>query len=274
MPDHHAAAVENLLHFAAEFDPDQVLILGDFLDMKGPARWSRGLAEEYQSDLQADCDMGVEILTGLRDVYQGPIDYIEGNHEKRIRSYLAKYAPALNALRDVRLPKLLAFDDLDITYRAQPYQLGNGWVAIHGDRIAPYGGGSAMKMAKRFGASVVQGHTHRLGQITETTGYAGRAWDLTAVECGHLSDVNKAAYVGFGSANWQMGFALLNLGTDGRVQPELIPVDSTGAFTVHGVDFTAHDDGLVVTESGDIALRAETLDSIFLPPAATGNPGV
>ncbi len=238
IPDHDRGAVESLIGFAGEFNPDSVLILGDFLDMKGPARWSRGTAEEYQTNLQADCDEGVSILDRLRTVYDGPISYIEGNHEDRIRRYLAQYAPALRDLRALRLPELLEMDRLEIDFESQPLRLAPGWVAIHGDKLSSYGGGSAMKMAKQFGASVVQGHTHRLAQITETRGFRTDRQDLAAVECGHLSSVERAGYIKFGSANWQTGFALINISSDGAVFPELVPVEPIfGDFMVHGIDF-------------------------------------
>ncbi|EFC86491.1 hypothetical protein [Parafrankia sp. EUN1f] len=241
VPDQHTAAVENLTAFAAEFNPDRLLILGDFLDMKGPARWSRGLAEEYQTDLQADCDTGVKILENIRAGYGGPIDFVEGNHEARIRRYLAQYAPALRELRSLQLEALLNFEDLEISYRHQPYRLGDGWVAIHGDKIAAYGGGSALKMVRQFGASVVQGHTHRLAVVTESRGYRDRQQSLTGMECGHLSDLSKASYVGFGSANWQLGFGLLHLDDTGRSAPEVYPIHPDGSILVQGVEYPAPD---------------------------------
>jgi hypothetical protein len=61
---------------------------------------------------------------------------------------------------------------------------------------------SARKEMLRHNKSIVQGHTHRLGVIYETT-------DRTrfALEAGWLGDIRKATYLDFpGVANWQSGF--------------------------------------------------------------------
>jgi len=237
IPDHDPRAVAGILQLVHEYDPDRIVILGDFVDMRGPARWSRGMAEEYQSDLQMDCNAAVGILESLRAVWDGPCDYIEGNHEARIRAYLARYAPALRDLQSLQLPELLEFDRLAITYQGQPLTLAPGWVAIHGDKLAGYAGGSALRMAREFGESVVQGHSHRLGLIHETRGHRERRKTIAAVECGHLADIDAASYLTHGSANWQQGFALLHISDAGTVIPELVHIQSDGSFLVHGQEY-------------------------------------
>jgi hypothetical protein len=248
IPDQHERAVGNIIDFAGEFQPDEIVILGDFLDCKGPARWSKGTAEEYQGDLQADADIGAAILGRLREVYGGPVRLLEGNHEARIRKYLDQYAPALSRLRAVRLDHLLRLPELDIELVRQPYRLeGSDWLAIHGDALATFGGGGALKMTRKLGCNVVQGHTHRLGLITETYGYRAVnadsetgpfRYDLTGMECGHVSDVDAAGYLAFGAANWQMGMGLIHYKPwTEKSQPEPVRIAPDGSFVVHEVEF-------------------------------------
>lgn len=246
IPDQHDTAVSNLIDFAGEFQPDEIVLLGDLIDCPGPSRWTKGTAEEYQSDIQAECDDCVGILTRLRNVYSGPVSYIEGNHEARIRNYLRQYAPALSQLRDIRLDRLLSFGELEIDWKEQPYSLvGSDWLALHGDKpkvSAAFGGGSALRKTSRLNASVVQGHTHRLGIISDTCGYKSSdgvfRHTLTGFECGHLSDINKASYIPYGAANWQMGFGLIHyVPWSDKSQPEPVRVNDDGSFVVHGVDY-------------------------------------
>lgn len=237
VPYHHRKAVRNLIKFAKDFNPTRIIFLGDFLDMKAPARWSKGKPEEYGASLQREINMGFKVLQDLREVYSGQIDFIWGNHEDRLGTYLQGSAPALRDLDALQLDELMHFDKLGITLREQPYTITDGWVAVHGDKLAPHGGLSAMKMVEKFDRSVVQGHSHRMGIVTKTVGYGTHTRSLVALEAGHLSDVLQADYVKYNSANWQMGFALLEVLGD-TVLPEIIPITPRGSFRVHGVSYS------------------------------------
>lgn len=231
VPDHHVRALEGITEFIAGFQPDEVLHLGDFLDCKGPARWSKGLAGEFADTLQDELDLGHKLLGNIREFHDGPFSYLEGNHEARIRNYLTQYAPAVSGLRGFRLAQLLGLDELEIDLRDQPYQFAPGWVAIHGLKLGAYAGASAMKMVKVLGKNVVQGHSHRSGIISETTDKT-----RTGVEFGHISDIRKASYLPLGAANWQMSFGVLNV-KGSHVHPELIPIRANGAFHYAGEDY-------------------------------------
>jgi predicted phosphodiesterase len=237
VPYHHRKAVRNLIKFAGDTQPDKIVFLGDFLDMKSPARWSRGMAEEYTASLQKEMTSGRKILESLREVYHGQITYLLGNHEDRLTTYLAKSAPALSDVEALQFATLMDFDELGISLVEQPYPLTRDWLAVHGDKLGQHGGLSAMKMVERFDRSVVQGHSHRMGLVTKTVGYGDNVRNLVGLEAGHLSDINQAEYIKYASANWQMGFALLEILGD-TVLPEIIPVTPRGSFRVHGVSYS------------------------------------
>lgn len=228
---HHRKAVENLLLFVREYQPDEIVNIGDFVDCVAPARWSRGSAEEYAPTLQKEMDEARSILTATREVFDGPYRLLEGNHERRIRDYLKKYAPALASLRALTLSELLALDEHGVTLERQPYKIAPGWVAIHGDRIGSKAGESALKMMTALGHSVVQGHSHRAGIIPVTT-------DKTrfAMEVGHVSDIRKQTYLPLGQANWQMGFGILHI-SGSKVHPQLVFMQPDGSFMVDGINF-------------------------------------
>lgn len=225
---HHKRAIGNLLGFIKDARPDEVCILGDFLDCKAPARWSRGTAEEYAADLQVEAAAGRQTLKALRDVYDGPVTWLDGNHEARISTYVKSHAPALKGIVK-GVPELLDFEGFRITPKEQPYILAPGVGAIHGNLLSKDAGMSAMKEVRRHGISIVQGHSHRLGLVHENTDR-----QRFALECGWLGDVNKAAYLPFrGVANWQLGFGLLRL-HNGRTSPVAVPVHKDGSFVVEG----------------------------------------
>lgn len=237
VPDHHRAAFDNITEFVAEFGPDEILQLGDFIDCPGPARWNKGMAEEFSGGLQEELDIAHKLLGNLREFHDGPFNYIEGNHEARIGNYLRLYAPAFAKLRSLRLADLLGLDELDIVLRPQPFRIARDFYAIHGDKLSSIAGGlSALKMVRETGVSTIQGHSHRLGIVYRTTDK-----ERVGVEAGHISDQRKASYITYGRANWQMGFSILNV-KGNRVHPEIVPIAADGSFQYQGVEFPIADE--------------------------------
>lgn len=231
VPDHDAKAVAAFLEAVQAIRPDELLIIGDFIDCKAPARWSKATADEYAGTLAGEIESGKAMLQQVRDAYpDGGISFIKGNHEARIDSYLSRYAPALKGLVP-SLPDLLEFDRFNVDFCAQPYQLAPGVSAIHGNLLSSVlgaAGQSAYKERMRHGTSIVQGHTHRLG-----IGWDRQERDRFWMECGHLCDPAKATYLDFkGQANWTQGFGVLHL-RDEKVFPSAHVIDSgTSAFGV------------------------------------------
>ncbi len=226
----HALFVE----FVKDYQPTRVVHVGDFLDCKAPARWSKATADEFAGTLQREIDHANAWLVKLREVYAGPIAIKQGNHDLRIAVYLKKNAPALSSLSDLRIERLLRLEEVGVSWHAGPIDLAPGWICLHGHEgsLSRYAGGTAIGLARKTGKSVCTGHTHRAGIISESTGYGGRVKTLTGMEVGHAMDLRKASYLALGSANWQQALGLLYV--DGtRVTPHLIPVNQ-GHFTVEG----------------------------------------
>jgi UDP-2,3-diacylglucosamine pyrophosphatase LpxH len=207
---HDPRAVTALLEVVRGVKPDEVCILGDFIDCKAPARWSKGSADEFAADLLEEAAAGQQTLKLLREA-QGDrsITFIAGNHDTRIRNYVLSTAPALKGIvRDY--PELLDFEGYGVVEKKQPYRVAPGVAAIHGNKLSSTqnaAGQSAFKERMRHGVSIVQGHTHRLG-----IGWDSQEKDRFWLECGHLKDIRKAHYLDYESvANWQQGFGALRI---------------------------------------------------------------
>lgn len=233
MPDlhtdsHDEVALSAWLRAVPVVNPSELVIIGDFIDCKAPARWSKATAAEYANTLPGELEAGKAVLARIREVHDGPIAFIPGNHEARISSYVNTYAPAVSGLVP-SLPELLDFDRFDVSYHPGVYDVAPGTIAIHGKMLSSVlgsAGQSAFKERMRHGVSVVQGHTHRLG-IGYDTQDRTRFW----MECGHLYDTAKAGYLDFkGKANWQHGFGVLHV-RDNKVFPSVHLIDNgTSAF--------------------------------------------
>lgn len=234
-PIHDKRAVAVAIEAIKVIRPERVLLIGDFVDCVAPARWSRGLAQEYVSSLPAEMEAGKKILADIRSVHTGPIDFLIGNHEERIENYVRMHAPALVGIVP-GIAELLEFERFGVEFREQPYPIAPGVRAIHGVKLSSTqnaAGQSAYKERMRIGHSIIQGHTHRLG-----VGWDSQERDRFWLEAGCLLDFKKAGYLDFrGVANWQQGFALLHEDRQ-RVWPEVIPIHN-GRAVVWGQQVAA-----------------------------------
>jgi predicted phosphodiesterase len=239
LPDENRRAVPAVIKFIGDYQPDEVVQLGDLMDYPQPSRWSKGTAAEFEGSVFRDSAYAQEhFLKPLREVYSGPVGVIPGNHDIRPKVYLGKYAPALAESGAFDLGSLLDFSNYEVSTLPDFYPVARGWVIMHGhlggvssSRIA---GNTALNAAARLGASVVMGHIHRLAVSHHTTGFNGKVTTLrTGVESGHLMDIRKADYLDGGVANWQLGFVILHISGQ-YVFPQAVRVDGN-RFVVDGI---------------------------------------
>lgn len=237
MPYEDRRALKNVLGFIKQYQPDEVVQIGDLMDFPQPSRWSKDTRAEFEGSVFKDAEYGIKnFVKPLRDVYAGSVKVIEGNHDSRAREYLEKYAPALAESKAFHLETLLRLDEYEIEVIRGFYDIAPDWVVTHGHLGLPLSqlsGRSAMRAANKIGKSVIQGHTHRLGMSAETYGYEGKTYTRWGVEVGHIMDIRKATYLKSGSANWQQGFAIIHI-EGSRVYPELIPIQKDGSFMASG----------------------------------------
>jgi UDP-2,3-diacylglucosamine pyrophosphatase LpxH len=227
-PDHDEPALLAFLDALNAINPDELVIIGDFIDCKAPARWSKQTAEEYANTLPGELAAGKTVLRDIRNIYDKPIHFIPGNHEARISSYINTYAPAVSGIVPA-LPELLGFADYRVSYHPVSYNIAPGVKAIHGKALSSVlgaAGQSAFKERTRHGMSIVQGHSHRLG-----VGWDRQERPRFWMECGHLYDTAKAGYIDHGVANWQQGFGILSINGD-QVFPTVHAIhDGASAFS-------------------------------------------
>lgn len=237
IPYHNRQAVRNLLSFVADFEPDELLCVGDELDSPQPSRWTKGMAGEYAQTLQRDIDLTHQVMASFREAL-GDKRFIvhRSNHGDRVEKYVDRYAPALGSLRALRIDELLGYGELGIEYTRKPVKVAPGWLMMHGDEagLSRTPGGTALGLARKTGMSVVAGHTHRLGIQPESAGVNGKSRTIYGFEVGNLMDLGKASYLGYGGANWQTGFGLLYVNGQ-NVTPVAVPIHNNGTFVVEGV---------------------------------------
>ena len=229
-------AITNLKKLVKAFKFDLVLNVGDEMDFNTIGRWTEGKAESFLQTLDADRRICQDILYDLKtDVVS------RSNHSDRLYKSLQKI-PGLMSLPELQYPKFMAFDDLGIHYAKQPYAIpGTNFVLCHGDEgvMSRIGGQTALNIAKRWGRSVISGHTHKMGYTCHTEAFNGRLERvLVGVEVGHTCDMKKMSYLALKaySAQWQAGAVIIHI-KRGNVSVEMIPFNTDGSFVAMGKAF-------------------------------------
>lgn len=236
VPLHDAKAVNSVIEFVKDFQPDELVNVGDDADCTEVGSWKRGLATEYAGTFQDGLDATRGIHIQFREALgDKPYHVSRSNHTDRLESYIGRHAPALSSVWSLNLEDLLGYDELGIRFHREPFQIAPGWVCAHGDEgsLSKISGRTAGLLAEKWGVSVVCGHSHRAGLSFKSYGYAGKVnRSVTGMEVGHLMDLKKATYLAGGSGDWQQAFAILYV-RSGRVTPVLVPIHG-GKFTVEG----------------------------------------
>ena len=230
VPYHDERAVRNVAAFIRRFKPDQVITIGDEIDLPQISRWTEGTPGWFEQSLGTDRDATVEILWDLQVT-----DMIRSNHTDRLYNVIMKKIPAFLALPELKFEKFMKLDTLGIKFHRKPLEFAPDWIAIHGDEgsVKPTPGLTALDSARKHGKSVVCGHTHRAGQsaFTEASGgVLGRV--LRGVEVGNLMDFKKAGYTK-GVANWQQAFAVFYVDKK-TVTNTIIHIEKDGSFVFEG----------------------------------------
>lgn len=238
-PLHDEDAVAAVMTYAADAEPDGILCVGDEADATEISRWAKGTKDEFTGLLEAGLQSTYDVLAGFAAI--APMHVMRSNHTStRLERYLAA-APALSALSCMSYPRIMGFnghtpllggrtEPLRVTWYDRMWEFASGWVLAHGDEgnLSRIPGSTAMSLAKRIGASVVCGHTHRAGIQHSTAGFGGQITSsLYGVEVGHLMDVTKVSYLKTGLGDWQQAFGMLRIHR-GVVYPELVMLGADG----------------------------------------------
>lgn len=236
VPFQFDAAITNLKKLVKAYKFDLVLNVGDELDLNTISKYSQGKAESFQQTLNADRDLCKEILYDLKtDVIS------RSNHADRLFAALTQ-VPGLMALPELQYEKFMDFDRLGIYYAKKPYAIpGTDFVLCHGDEgnMSKLGGGTALNIAKRWGKSVISGHSHRMGYQCQSEAFGGRLQRvLVGVEVGHTCSMKKMSYLAKSNyyANWQAGVVILTV-KRGNPSFEMVRFNDDGSFTALGKAF-------------------------------------
>jgi predicted phosphodiesterase len=171
-PFHDTSAINVALEIAGSIDPDQIIWLGDFLDLAPFGRFEQEAT--FAQTTQASLDYGYSLLLRANDIADGNQVLLEGNHDRRLEKAITKNCIEAFGLRQaaspedwpvMSVPNLLRLDELAVRY-VGGYPAGSYWLnerikCIHGSTVRS-NGSTAKAVVDEERVSVIFGHIHRI----------------------------------------------------------------------------------------------------------------
>jgi len=215
IPNEDTEKVEEFFKHLKELEPDRLVIAGDFVDCSEISHFRKNPTST--TSIQNEISFAKEYFAKIRELCPDiPIDYIEGNHEFRIKVRIMEGNPELYFLFEDEFlgKKGLDLKSFNITYRhclkhlnkfSHNYIEIDGWLIGHFDKALKHPAYTGRMLMEEFGTNIIQSHTHKIGSSYKTThnGIIG------SHEIGCLCDLKKTF---INNANWQRGFGLLENG--------------------------------------------------------------
>jgi predicted phosphodiesterase len=212
-------ALELALNYGIEKKANAIYLNGDILDFYQCSRFTK---DRRLRDMAGELQMGRDFLKMLKEMFNCPIYYKIGNHEKRYEDYLMIKAPELLGIDDFKLEQLLRFREFGVTLVKDKQMAMAGKLPIlHGHEW--YGGfappvNPARGLFMKAKESSLIGHHHRTSEHTEKTlGGKVVACHSTGCLCG--LEPEYAPY-----NNYNHGFAFVEVGKDGDYEVENIKI--------------------------------------------------
>ena len=195
IPYEDKGMVKKVLQRIENDEPDIVVLGGDIVDFISPSQFNKHPYEE--GTLQKELNHYYKFMDKLREVHNGKIVYLIGNHETRVDKYLKKNHE-LHGLDVLKLDYLLKCDEynVDLVYE-WTYK---GMLFKHGTYCNKY---SANKELEVNGISGISGHVHRHSVASKTDRTGEKVW--ISAPC--LQDIRKQEF--YHGDNWQTGYVVL-----------------------------------------------------------------
>jgi len=231
IPKEDKTAFNVALNLAKWYKPDEVIILGDFLDCEPVSHWNRkNLRERNGMNMAADFAVANKYLDRIQAICS-KVTYIRGNHEKWLDDAMDE-APELAGLLDLDIN--LRFKERkirDIPFNGI-YSLGH-LSFTHGLYTTSH---HALKHAEKFGRSIVYGHLHDI-QMAISVSPIDIHEKHMGLSLGCLAAVNPR-FMRNRPSNWQhcVGVGLIRPDGNFNINPVII---SRGCASYAGHTFTA-----------------------------------
>jgi hypothetical protein len=222
IPDCHVPyedkkAFELMLRGGRSFEPDTVIVGGDFGDCYPISSHSKD--PRRRSDLEYEVHRIRERLAQVAALAPNRV-FLEGNHENRLERYLMDKAPELFGL--IKIPELFHIHKLGfhfVPYKTS-FRFGKVWFTHD---LGKAGQNAHRAAAADYRSSCVINHTHRMEMSVQG---CVEGPPSVAAMFGWLGDFNSVDYMHKAKAkrDWVHGFGVGYMESNGVVHLQPVPI--------------------------------------------------
>lgn len=229
IPDQNDKAVELVLKFIKDYQPDFIHLVGDIVSFDKVSSYTPDPRNHIS--LESEIALTKKFLDRLsyhvtKANPKAQIIWYDGNHEERIIKYLFKNAAAMANIRDeedddyiISIPHILELKKRGIKHHGYKEETTMHGICIeHGDIARQKGGYTGHAMLTKRMKSGISGHTHRLNHIMQTHSSKEYFW----IENGCLCNLKfHSPYSRY--QDWQNGFSIASY-DKGKWYPQIVPI--------------------------------------------------
>ena len=234
LPYHDRFALDALLGLCNALQPERILLLGDMLDStEFTDKFVR--SPEFYQTFQPSLIELAWWLARLRQVVPGAsIQWVEGNHEERLPTYLMVHLSSAYQVHRVgqphdalSMPGLLPLADLGIEW-IPGYPDAGVWLneklfATHADKHSSRPGETAAKIIADASASVLFGHIHRRESVAKTRYLHNDIRTYYAESFGMLGNPRRTPGRQ-ANQDWQQGVGVVYFDAEGLFDTHYVPL--------------------------------------------------
>lgn len=210
-----------------DIKPNGVILNGDVADCYPISSFTKNPMQ--RADLLLERKLCTNLLTKLSK-YAGTIDWLEGNHEKRLWRMVADKVPQLGIFEELSFPKLFKLADYGVRWYEYGALVNLGHLRLtHGEIIRKDSAATAKAYFNKYRCSVMIGHTQRFGAYYITC----LGVQYVCFENGCLCSM-KPEYTP--NPNWQQGFSVVHVDDNKMFNVQQIPIFKIGgkAYCMYG----------------------------------------
>lgn len=214
-PYHDRTAIDLTIGLIDYIQPDEVIILGDMLDIsEGSAKFLK--EPEFYFTTQSSITEMSFVLQRIRSVVnpECKVIYLSGNHETRLKNYAYENMAFAYTLKVphkdysiMSLRNLLCLDDLGIefyeNYPSDSYWINDNLRAVHGEYI------NLNKELANSRISTIQGHKHSIEKKFKTSHGRDGIEKMFVESVGCLCKIDGSV-PGKSQPDWQQGILVVN----------------------------------------------------------------
>lgn len=212
LPYHDRYAVQACMAEFKRREVNGIYLNGDIMDLEDVSSFVKNPTSTFLKD---EIEVGRQFLKSLRKMFPNiPIYFKDGNHERRLETYIATRCPELAQMIGMDMRTQLELDSLDIIHvpEQKVAKFGKLWIA-HGHELGLKSGtlNIARQVRMRVGVNIVFGHWHKQ-QNDSSRNLADEVHASWALGC--LCYL-KPRYTGVLN-QWTQGAATVQLHDDGQ----------------------------------------------------------